>query len=65
MWQAGPRVCVGKDSAMLQLRIALATVFRFFTFKVVPGSVVRYRQMSTLLLDTGLPVTVAKRDLES
>lgn len=64
-FQAGPRICVGKDSAMLQLRIALATVFRFFTFKVVPGSVVRYRQMSTLLLDNGLPVTVAKRDLES
>lgn len=62
--QAGPRICVGKDSAMLQLRIALATVCRFFTFEVVPGTVVKYRQMSTLLLANGLPVKVAKRSLD-
>ncbi|KAG0607846.1 hypothetical protein M758_8G059500 [Ceratodon purpureus] len=60
-FQAGPRICLGKDSAMLQLRMSLAILCRFFKFQLVPGSVVKYRQMSTLLLAHGLHVEITKR----
>jgi cytochrome P450 len=59
--QAGPRICLGKDSAMLQMRMSLAILCRFFKFQMVPGSVVKYRQMSTLLLAHGLKVEITKR----
>lgn len=59
--QAGPRICLGKDSAMLQLRMALAILCRFFKFELVLGSVVKYRQMSTLLLANGLNAEITMR----
>jgi hypothetical protein len=46
---------------MLQMRMSLAILCRFFKFQMVPGSVVKYRQMSTLLLAHGLKVEITKR----
>jgi len=62
-FQAGPRICLGKDSAMLQLRMCLALVCRFFKFQLEPGCDVKYRQMSILLLANGLHVKIVERTL--
>ncbi|KAF7827594.1 Cytochrome P450 704B1 [Senna tora] len=47
-FQAGPRICLGKDSAYLQMRMALAILCRFYKFNVVPGHTVKYRMMTIL-----------------
>ena len=59
--QAGPRICLGKDSAYLQMKMTLAILCRFFTFKLVRGHEVRYRMMTILSMANGLKVTVIKR----
>ncbi|KAL6969621.1 hypothetical protein U1Q18_029331 [Sarracenia purpurea var. burkii] len=58
---AGPRICLGKDSAYLQLKMALAIMCRFFKFNLVPGHPVKYRMMTILSMAHGLKVTIDKR----
>ncbi|PIM98252.1 Cytochrome P450 CYP4/CYP19/CYP26 subfamily [Handroanthus impetiginosus] len=60
-FQAGPRICLGKDSAYLQMKMALAILCRFYEFKLVPGHPVKYRMMTILSMAHGLKVTVSKR----
>ncbi|KAL8533788.1 hypothetical protein ACS0TY_009979 [Phlomoides rotata] len=60
-FQAGPRICLGKDSAYLQMKMALAILCRFYRFKLVPGFLVKYRMMTILSMENGLKLTVAKR----
>ncbi|XP_052186703.1 cytochrome P450 704B1 [Diospyros lotus] len=60
-FQAGPRICLGKDSAYLQMKIALAILCRFFKFSLVPGHPVKYRMMTILSMAHGLKVTVSRR----
>ncbi|KAH8942501.1 hypothetical protein BDL97_14G103200 [Sphagnum fallax] len=60
-FQAGPRICLGKDSAMLQLRMVLAILCRFYKFQLVSQAPVKYRQMSILLVANGLHVTVTRK----
>lgn len=60
-FQAGPRICLGKDSAYLQMKMALAILCRFFEFNLVPNHPVKYRMMTILSMAHGLKVTVARR----
>eukprot|EP00249_Psilotum_nudum_P007004 c20238_g1_i1 orf=614-2218(+) len=60
-FQAGPRICLGKDSAYLQMKMTAATLCRFFKFDVVPGHVVKYRMMAILSMNGGLKVNVSRR----
>ncbi|KAL3840566.1 hypothetical protein ACJIZ3_025157 [Penstemon smallii] len=60
-FQAGPRICLGKDSAYLQMKMALAILCRFYQFKLVPGHRVKYRMMTILSMEQGLNLTVSKR----
>ncbi|KAL5582601.1 hypothetical protein UlMin_015043 [Ulmus minor] len=60
-FQAGPRICLGKDSAYLQMKMALAILCRFYEFKLVPGHLIKYRMMTILSMAHGLKVTVARR----
>ncbi|BAT98253.1 hypothetical protein VIGAN_09189600 [Vigna angularis var. angularis] len=60
-FQAGPRICLGKDSAYLQMRMVLAILCRFYKFKLVPGHTVQYRMMTILSMAHGLKVTIHKR----
>ncbi|KAH6806790.1 cytochrome P450 [Perilla frutescens var. frutescens] len=60
-FQAGPRICLGKDSAYLQMKMALAILCRFYEFKLVPGHPVKYRMMTILSMANGLKLTVSKR----
>ncbi|KAI5352697.1 hypothetical protein L3X38_005588 [Prunus dulcis] len=60
-FQAGPRICLGKDSAYLQMKMALAILCRFYKFTLVPGHPVEYRMMTILSMAHGLKLTVARR----
>ncbi|CAI9096568.1 OLC1v1032748C1 [Oldenlandia corymbosa var. corymbosa] len=60
-FQAGPRICLGKDSAYLQMKMALAIICRFYRFKLVPGHCVKYRMMTILSMEKGLKVLVSRR----
>jgi len=61
-FQAGPRICLGKDSAYLQMKMTLAILCRFFTFKLaLPESHVKYRMMAVLSMENGLKLTISRR----
>lgn len=59
---AGPRMCLGKDFASLQMKVTAAILLRFFKFEIVPGHKVRYRTMITLhMSEDGLRMNVLPR----
>lgn len=60
-FQAGPRTCLGKDSAYLQMKMTAALVLWFFRLRLVPGHQVGYRTMLVLAMRYGLRVTVSPR----
>ncbi|KAK3027334.1 hypothetical protein RJ639_040426 [Escallonia herrerae] len=64
-FQAGPRICLGKDSAYLQMKMALAILCRFFKFSLVQGHPVKYRMMTILSMAHGLKLTVSRRSEDS
>ncbi|KAJ8626504.1 hypothetical protein MRB53_019811 [Persea americana] len=54
-FQAGPRICAGKEFAYMQMKIFAAVLLSFFTFKLSDEKrAVRYRTMLTLHIDGGL-----------
>ncbi|KAH7300165.1 hypothetical protein KP509_24G047700 [Ceratopteris richardii] len=55
-FQAGPRICLGRDSAYLQMKMTAALLLYFFRFCIVPQHVVRYRVMAN-----GLFVNISRR----
>ncbi|KAL2233977.1 UNVERIFIED_CONTAM: cytochrome [Sesamum indicum] len=56
-FQAGPRLCLGKEFAYRQMKIFSAILLRFFTMKLSDErKTVNYRPMLTLLIDGGLIV---------
>ncbi|KAL5224572.1 hypothetical protein ABZP36_011211 [Zizania latifolia] len=61
-FQAGPRICLGKDFAYKQMKIFAAVLLRFFLFKLRDEkSSVSYRTMITLSIDQGLHLTATAR----
>lgn len=60
-FQAGPRICLGKDSAYLQMKMASALLCRFFKFELAPGHPVKYRTMATLSMQRGVKMYVTRR----
>ncbi|XP_058077275.1 cytochrome P450 704B1 [Magnolia sinica] len=60
-FQAGPRICLGKDSAYLQMKMTLAIISRFFIFNLVPEHPIRYRMMTILSMAHGLKLSVSQR----
>ncbi|CAA3028879.1 cytochrome P450 704B1 [Olea europaea subsp. europaea] len=60
-FQAGPRICLGKDSAYLQMKMALAILSRFYKFQLFPGHPVKYRMMTVLSMEKGMKLIVSKR----
>ncbi|KAI3918107.1 hypothetical protein MKX01_041427 [Papaver californicum] len=54
-FQAGPRICLGKEFAYRQMKIFSAVLLRFFTFKLADQTkVVTYRAMINLHIKGGL-----------
>ncbi|KAH7300171.1 hypothetical protein KP509_24G048100 [Ceratopteris richardii] len=60
-FQAGPRICLGRDSAYLQMKMTAALLLYFFRFCIVPDHVVRYRVMLVMPMANGLFVNVSPR----
>ncbi|KAK3153130.1 hypothetical protein QOZ80_2BG0168220 [Eleusine coracana subsp. coracana] len=62
-FQAGPRICLGKDFAYRQMKIFAAVLLHFFAFRLRDGqnAVVNYRTMLTLHVEHGLHLTATAR----
>ncbi|QHO04643.1 Cytochrome P450 [Arachis hypogaea] len=60
-FQGGPRICLGKDSAYLQMRMVMAILCRFYKFNLVAGHQVNYRMMTILSMAHGLKLTIQRR----
>nr|ATG29922.1 CYP704C10 [Taxus chinensis] len=58
-FQAGPRICLGKEFAYMQMKIVAAVLIRFFKYEAVTGKEVTYRPSLTLHMnEDGLNVHV-------
>ncbi|KAL7121390.1 hypothetical protein ACP275_02G179200 [Erythranthe tilingii] len=62
-FNAGPRICLGKDLAYLQMKSVAAAVLLRHRLTVVPGHRVEQKMSLTLFMKYGLKVNVHRRDL--
>jgi cytochrome P450 len=60
-FNSGPRTCLGKDMAFVQLKAAAAAVLKNFEVEGVPGHVVEPKLSIILHMKNGLVVTVKRR----
>ncbi|KAL3661932.1 hypothetical protein V7S43_013224 [Phytophthora oleae] len=62
-FQAGPRMCLGMNMAVLEAKLFLATTLRRFHVKIAPGEKVErnYVLKSGLFMDNGLPLQLTSR----
>ncbi|KAG6554469.1 hypothetical protein Mapa_003847 [Marchantia paleacea] len=60
-FQAGQRICLGKDTAYLQMKMTAALLLRFFRIQVVPKQDVTYVVSLVMSIRNGLQVTVHRR----
>lgn len=63
-FNAGPRICLGKDLAYLQMKSITAAVLLRHQLTVVPGHAVEQKMSLTLFMKYGLKVNVHPRDLK-
>ncbi|KAK9983560.1 hypothetical protein SO802_033085 [Lithocarpus litseifolius] len=63
-FNAGPRICLGKDLAYLQMKSIAAAVLLRHRLMVVPGHRVEQKMSLTLFMKYGLKVNVFPRDLK-
>ncbi|CAL0315069.1 unnamed protein product [Lupinus luteus] len=63
-FNAGPRICLGKDLAYLQMKSIAAAVLLRHRLEVVPGHQVEQKMSLTLFMKNGLKAKVHKRDLK-
>ena len=63
-FNAGPRICLGKDLAYLQMKSIAAAVLLRHRLVVVPGHRVEQKMSLTLFMKYGLKVNVLPRDLK-
>ncbi|WCJ26307.1 Cytochrome P450 86A22 [Euphorbia peplus] len=62
-FNAGPRICLGKDLAYLQMKSIAAAVLLRHRLTVVPGHIIEQKMSLTLFMKYGLKVNVKGRDL--
>ncbi|KAL3684518.1 hypothetical protein R1sor_002540 [Riccia sorocarpa] len=61
VFQAGPRICLGKDTAYLQMLMTSAMFIRWFHFELVPNQSVTYKVSLILAIKNGLKVFARHR----
>ncbi|KAI3444527.1 hypothetical protein Pfo_001192 [Paulownia fortunei] len=64
-FNAGPRICLGKDLAYLQMKSIAAAVLLRHRLTTLPGHKVEQKMSLTLFMKNGLKVNVHPRDLNS
>ncbi|KAG6500030.1 cytochrome P450 86A2-like [Zingiber officinale] len=64
-FNAGPRVCLGKDLAYLQMKSIAAAVLLRHRLTVAPGHRIEQKMSLTLFMKNGLRMNVQDRDLSS
>ncbi|KAJ6850925.1 putative cytochrome P450 86A1 [Iris pallida] len=62
-FNAGPRTCLGKDLAYLQMKSIVSAVLLRHRLELVPGHKVQQKMSLTLFMKNGLRVYVRPRDL--
>ncbi|XP_042404227.1 cytochrome P450 704C1-like isoform X2 [Zingiber officinale] len=61
-FQAGPRICLGREFAYRQMKTFAAVLLYFFQFKLSDEEkIVRYKTMTTLQIDQGLYLQASSR----
>ncbi|KAL3691858.1 hypothetical protein R1sor_005509 [Riccia sorocarpa] len=60
-FHAGNRICLGKESAYLQMKMAAALLIKFFKFELVPNQEIRPRVMLVLAMAEGVQVIATPR----
>lgn len=63
-FNAGPRTCLGKDLAYLQMKSIVSAVLLRFRLSLVPGHRVEQKMSLTLFMKNGLKVFVNPRELQ-
>lgn len=58
---AGPRLCIGKQLALMEAKLVLATMAQRFAPRTVPGVEYRSRPLFTLHIDGGAPMRPCPR----
>ncbi|CAL4912495.1 unnamed protein product [Urochloa decumbens] len=61
-FNAGPRTCLGKEMAFVQMKVAAAAVLWNFAVELVPGHVVEPKLSIILHMKNGLAVRVRRRE---
>ncbi|XP_077215350.1 cytochrome P450 86A1-like [Tasmannia lanceolata] len=64
-FNAGPRICLGKDLAYLQMKSVASAVLLRHRLSLVPGHRVEQKMSLTLFMKNGLRVYVQNRDLST
>ncbi|KAG4940460.1 hypothetical protein JHK82_044147 [Glycine max] len=62
IFQAGPRVCLGKEMAFIQMKYVVASILSRFTFKIVSPDRPIFVPLLTAHMAGGLRVMVRKRE---
>lgn len=62
-FNAGPRLCLGKNMAYLEAQTALALVYKYFDLNVVNPESIHYGNALTLPMKNGLLVSVKRRSI--
>ena len=63
-FNAGPRTCLGKDLAYLQMKSVASAVLLRFKLGLVPGHRVEQKMSLTLFMKNGLRVFLSPRELK-
>lgn len=61
IFQAGPRVCLGKEMAFIQMKYVVASILRRFRIKIVSPEKPKFVPLLTAHMAGGLKVLVSKR----